>query len=318
MTLISLVVAVATMVGYLAIVWWLDRYDREPIGLLLANFLWGALGAILLSLASGLVVQQGVEKVFHGILPEKLSGAIITAPIVEEPTKGVFFFFTAINRRFDNITDGAVYGAAIGLGFGMTENFFYYLSAASMNEWAALVVIRTLFSAVMHCMSTATLGAFVGLAKFRPIGQKLALVPSGLLIAMFIHFAWNVSVSFAATAVFGLIFVLLGVILTFGLFQLSLSLENRMIRRELSEEVENGLIPAEHLEYLPFASRRKRSGWCPSHVDRRKYIQLATELAFRKDQSRRCPSKNRDSYLAEVESLRGRLSPVLHPPVPSE
>lgn len=313
MALLSLFVAVVTMVTYLAIIWWMDRYDREPIGLLLLNFLWGGLGAIVLALTYSVIFQAGINALFRNAMPVEISGAIITAPIVEETTKGIFLFFTALDRRFDNVTDGAVYGAAIGLGFGMTENFFYFLSAASVDEWIVLVIVRTLFSAVMHCMATGTFGAFVGFGKFKPPRTKVPMIVAGLLIAMFMHFFWNASVSFGPTAVIGISFIMLGGIVTVVLFQVSLSLENRMIQRELSEEVESGIIPAEHLEYLPFTSRRKRPGWCPSHVDSRRYVRLATELAFRKDQRRRCSPEDQESYLAEIDAIRKRVVVLLQP-----
>jgi len=54
--------------------------------------------------------------------------AVLVAPLVEETTKGIYLFKTAKGFEIDNITDGLVYGGAIGLGFGMTENFFYFLS----------------------------------------------------------------------------------------------------------------------------------------------------------------------------------------------
>ena len=70
-----------------------------------------------------------------------------------------------------------------------------------------IVVIRTLFSAVMHCVATASFGAFLGYAKFKRTGYKFALGTVGLLVAMFIHFAWNFSVSFESTALLGFLFL---------------------------------------------------------------------------------------------------------------
>ncbi|MEE9187638.1 MAG: PrsW family intramembrane metalloprotease [Bacteroidota bacterium] len=313
MVLLSLVVAVSTMVAYLAIIWWMDRYDREPIGLLLWNFLWGALGAIVLAVIYSVIVQAGVDALFRGVITREIAGAIITAPVVEETMKGLFLFYTALDRRFDNVTDGAVYGAAIGLGFGMTENFFYFLDAGSVDEWIVLVFVRTFFSAVMHGMATATFGAFVGFGKFQPTGTKGALVLTGLFIAITIHFIWNASLSFGSTAVFGILFIMLGLVATVMLFQISLAFESKMIQRELGEEAKNGVIPTKHLEYLPFTSRRNRVGWYPPHVDRGRYVRLATELAFRKDQSRRCASRDREWYVAEIGVIRRKLSALLYP-----
>ena len=92
----------------------------------------------------------------------------VVAPFVEEITKGAFLLFTIRSNKFDNITDGIVYGGAIGLGFGMTENFLYFiLYGNTLVNWITIVIIRTLFSAVMHCVATATFGAFLAYSKYK-------------------------------------------------------------------------------------------------------------------------------------------------------
>ena len=41
--------AIIPMSIYLALIWKFDRYDREPFKLVFTNYLWGALGAIVLA-----------------------------------------------------------------------------------------------------------------------------------------------------------------------------------------------------------------------------------------------------------------------------
>ena len=48
--LLSLVVGILPMVVYAIILWWFDRYEKEPMALLIAAFLWGAVPAIIFSL----------------------------------------------------------------------------------------------------------------------------------------------------------------------------------------------------------------------------------------------------------------------------
>jgi RsiW-degrading membrane proteinase PrsW (M82 family) len=48
---LSLLVAGLPTVFWAALVWWCDRYEREPIRLVTAAFLWGALPAVVLALA---------------------------------------------------------------------------------------------------------------------------------------------------------------------------------------------------------------------------------------------------------------------------
>ncbi|MBE0644991.1 MAG: PrsW family intramembrane metalloprotease [Bacteroidetes bacterium] len=302
----SLVFALVPMLLYLWGVWLMDRYDREPVSLLLLNFAWGALGAIFFGIVFSITLSTTLgASQFHD--------AIFIAPFTEELTKGLFLFWTVRDRRFDNITDGVVYGMAIGLGFGMTENFLYFLGASTAGEWVFLVIIRTLFTAVMHAMATGIFGAFMGLTKFGRPSLRLPLRVLGLLLAMGMHFFWNFSVSInnPAAAGLGTIFIVLSIIVIIVVVQLALLAENRLLIRELADESELGLIPATHLQYLPYTSKRKLVGWLSPVVDRKQYVQLATRLAFRKFQSRNCVETDRAEYADEVETLRTQIRDLL-------
>lgn len=302
----SLVFALLPMLLYLWGIWLMDRYDREPVSLLLLNFAWGALGAIFFGIVFSITLSTTLgSSDFHD--------AIFIAPFIEELTKGLFLFWTVRDRRFDNITDGVVYGMAIGLGFGMTENFLYFLGASTAGEWVFLVVVRTLFTAVMHAMATGIFGAFMGLTKFGRPSLRVPLRLLGLGLAMGMHFFWNFSVSInnPAAAGLGTIFIVLSVIVIVVVVQLALLAENRLLIRELREESELGLIPATHLQYLPYTNKRKLVGWLSPVVDRKRYVQMATLLAFRRFQSRSCRPEHRDDYIAEVETLRGEIRELL-------
>jgi len=302
----SLVFAIVPVLLYLWSIWLMDRYDREPIGLLLGNFLWGAIGAIFFGVLFSLLLSASLGA-------SDIIGVVLIAPVSEEIMKGVFLLWTVRDRRFDNITDGVVYGMAIGLGFGMTENFLYFLGASTPEEWVFLVIVRTIYTVIMHAMATGILGAFFGLTKFGRPAMRWPLRVLGLLLAIFIHFFWNYSVSInnPAAAGLGMVFILLGLIVIVIVVQLALLAENRLIVRELAEESELGVIPATHMQYLPYTSKRKLLGWISPSVDRKRYIQLSTRLAFRKFQSRHCRTEERVAYVEEVEQLRAQIADVL-------
>lgn len=304
----SLIFAVVPVTVYVWLVWMMDRYDREPVGLLLANFAWGAIGAIILSIAGSLAVSAAVER-------GQLFDTVVIAPVVEEAMKAVFLLWTVRQRTFDNVTDGLVYGMAIGLGFGMTENFFYFLGAETVGEWASLVVVRTLFSAIVHALATGVCGAFMGMTKFQLRRFRFPLRTLGLLLAVGIHFIWNASISLQTPASVGLgfLFVLGSAAIILVLVQVALSYENRMLLRELAEEAAIGLFPESHLRFLPYAGRRKISGWLPPHVHRGRYIQTATRLAFRKSQLPFCSDAELHSCADEINDLRRTISGMLFP-----
>lgn len=315
----SLIAAVVPMFIYLIIIWFLDRYEREPFWLLLLNFFWGATGAIFLGVIGSIIFQMPLNEIIRVFSYDNskelidLSGAVITAPLIEESTKGVFLLLMSLSKRFDGGVDGAVLGGAIGLGFGMTENFLYFLSYGTTPvAWLMLVIIRTLFSAVMHCLSTATLGAFIGYAKFKPFIYKFILIPIGFFLAVFLHFSWNLTVSFEETTLFGFLFLILYLFVTFAIFQISVYFEGKTIFKELQDEVYQGYIPTDHLNHIPFVTRRFKYGWCPLGVDQKNYVKTATTLALRKNQYKNTKGYLQQSYHRDIQSLRHQIQMMFY------
>ncbi|MHB1688612.1 MAG: PrsW family intramembrane metalloprotease [Ignavibacteriaceae bacterium] len=307
----SAIAAIIPMIIYLVIIWRFDRYDREPFGFVLQSYLWGALGAIFFAIIGSGVISSALSIIIKN--PVKLNhvDTIFVAPYVEEITKGLFLLIIFTNKKFDNITDGIVYGGAIGLGFGMTENFLYFITfGTNFSEWVTIVVIRTLFSSVMHCVATATFGAFLGYSKFKSIGYKLLLPLLGLLIAMFIHFVWNLSISFESTATLGFIFMFITVLIFIAVFSFAILEEKKIIYRELFEESLNGLIPFEHLSILN-SSKRNRNGWVDESI-RKLYIRAATTLAFRKMELKNSSGSSKEFYKEDVERYRQFISNLLY------
>ncbi len=84
---LSVIVSVLPTIAYVALVWRIDRYEKEPIRLLVTAFFWGAVPAVILA--------SGVETAFDAPLA-RLSGAFaevasssLVAPPVEEILKGL-------------------------------------------------------------------------------------------------------------------------------------------------------------------------------------------------------------------------------------
>jgi RsiW-degrading membrane proteinase PrsW (M82 family) len=306
----SVIAAVIPMLTYLFLIWRFDRYDREPALLILVNYFWGAVGAIVLTLLFGSILDLLISLLLsEGNHTELIRGSL-SAPIIEEITKGFFLLLMVQNKKFDNITDGIVYGGAIGLGFGMTENFMYFIAhSSSFQAWIFVVIIRTLFSAVMHCVATGTLGAFLGYAKFKKRIWKVIFALTGLIIAMVIHSVWNSFISFESFAWVGFAFMAVTIIIFIFVFNFSISSERKIIFSELQEETQNGLIPAEHLSILN-SSKRNKFGWIDEGI-RKVYVSSAIGLAFRKNQFKNSFGLNKNYYGAEVDNLRKIISVLL-------
>ena len=303
MVIVSAVIAIVPMLIYLFLIWQFDRYDREPISLVLLNYFWGAVGAVFLAYIGTNYLLEFLSIFINNPQTMDYAQSFFAAPLVEETTKGAFLFFTIKNLKFDNLTDGIVYGGAIGLGFGMTENFLYFITYSNtLSQWLTIVIIRTLFSAVMHGVATATLGAMLGYSKFRPGTSKVFYAFIGLCSAIFIHFAWNVTVSFESTAILGILFLIFTVAIFIVIFSISLNREKKIIFTELKKEAGLGVIPEAHLKILN-SIKRTNKGWIEENI-RKSYIKAATTLAFRKLQYKNSVGKNKIFYGNEVEHYR--------------
>lgn len=319
LALLSVVCATVPMLAFLVLVWWMDRHDREPLWLFGLTFLWGAIGSIFLALIGSTTLMVPLEWILGAESADQLS-AVIIAPLVEEPMKALILFAVMFSRHFDNASDGFVYGAAAGLGFGMTENFLYFLDVASTGDvatWMQTVVIRTLFSAVMHACATSWVGAALGFARFRGWGPKLLALPVGFGGAMGIHALWNGLLTvgdFMETQAFvtvNLAIFPLEFLVLFGVFQLALWEERATIRRELADEVEQGLLPLPHARAIASYFQRSDPKWVPRGVPHWPYIRAVTTLALRKHQCRNASTRSYRFYSDEVLRLRREVQGLL-------
>lgn len=315
LVLLSMACAVLPILAFLLVVWWMDRYEREPLWLVAMVFAWGAVGGIMLGLFVSLLLQAPLGLVLSAEQASAFSTVFI-APLAEEPAKALVLFAVYFSRQFDNTTDGFVYGAAAGLGFGMTENFMYFVGAAAEGDvagWAGTVLIRTLYSALMHAGASSMIGAALGFMKFRGPLTKLVALPTAFCMAMGMHALWNglltladlqgnAGLAAANLLLFPLEFFALVVVL-----QLCLLDESRTILRELAPEVERGLIPAAHLRVLSSYLKRGRRGWLERGVDHHAYVHAATTLAFRKHQALRWPGHLDEDVAALRDEIRGLL-----------
>jgi len=301
------------MALFLAIVWWLDRYEREPVRLVGGCFLWGAIPAAV----GVLLLEMGLAALGQFILPAATVGLLSTAliaPVLEEAGKAWPLMWFRNHRDFNNGTDGIVYGAAIGFGFGMTENLCYHVDAfatGGVEKWVWSIVLRTLYSGTFHAMTTGLLGYFVGRGKFNR-RQPAWVFPLGLSLAILIHIGWNnVLVTgeilgshqyFQTLALFyPLVFAAL-----LALMQLSLAEESAVIRLELGEEMRMGVLLPESTQILPYYWRRRKKGWIRAD-HQQEYLELSTALAFKKRELGFCSAQRRSGLLDEIETVRQRL-----------
>lgn len=260
----------------------LDRYKHEPLLILAFMALWGATGAA----AIALVGNEGVKNLLD---PDArlVFGDAIAPPLVEELAKGIALVaaigpFRWISRRFglttfEGVTTGIVYGAAVGLGFAFTEDFFYFVDRAQAGgvEAASDIFLtrRDFFgpATLHHVLFTAAFGAALGFATWiRSWPARVAVALLGLATAVGMHAVNNGLVELVLVRRYGLATTTAWVRdeavpaqvegtadVTYGVLRvvdyvyvgvfvaamvLWLRYQRRVIRSELGEEIELGIL----------------------------------------------------------------------------
>ena len=187
----------------LTILWFLDRRERENPWLFAAALFWGASIATALALPFntaffGLVAAWVAQHpaVVEVLGPEAVTllAAPISAPIVEEIAKalGVLALWWLLRAEFDNMRDGFVYGALVGLGFTWYESALYVAQGYAQHGVAPygmqLGARYALLGLGGHAMFTGIFGAFLGLGVQTRRRWLRVLAPfAGLLLAIGAH-----------------------------------------------------------------------------------------------------------------------------------
>jgi protease PrsW len=177
----------------------LDLYEREPLSLVIGALVWGAVAATALSAVAndgwGLVVARLGGPVFAAEWT-----AALTAPFVEETLKavGVLLIYLIARDEMDDMMDGFVYGAMVGLGFAIVEDVFYFVAIFGGTAGGVLAgfYVRVVSSGFYgHVLYTGLAG--MGIAYFvsrrgEATLLRRTLVAAGLfLAAVGGHFLWN-------------------------------------------------------------------------------------------------------------------------------
>lgn len=157
---------------------------REPLAPTFGVFLYGATLGIALALVLGLLLQASIGSSLVFV------SAVVVAPLVEELAKGLGIGLA--RRHVDELEDGLVYGAAVGLGFAATETLLYALdelTRSSLASAVAVVAARNISSLLLHAASSALLGFGYAVARVR--GAGLGRVVPYYLVAVVVHALYN-------------------------------------------------------------------------------------------------------------------------------
>lgn len=318
--ILSLLAGVAAAAVYGWLVWWLDRHEKEPWWLLALVFLWGAIPATMLAVVAELILDVPISVLGQGLAYE-IAGSGLVAPVVEEVVKGVAVFgvLFLIRRELDNVLDGIVYGAMAGLGFALTENFFYFVGSFAeqgWGMWVLVVLMRAVVFGLNHAFFTGITGGAVGYARLSRAPVVQVFVPLlGLGVASTFHAIHNLGATLSGVTCLGLFISLFSDWGGFLMLGFAIGLVWRQEKRWIETQLESEVgIALQREAYELASSYRKRmgaylrallrgdfDGWAST----RRLAQTATELAFKKHQLARMGDEGDTQQI--IETLRKRL-----------
>ena len=186
-TLIGAVLGLVPLLIVLPVLAWLDRVEPEPWSSRIHAVLWGGMVAAFASGVVNTVVALGAGEAW---------AAVVSAPLIEETTKGLGVYWALRRREIDGVMDGVVYAGWVALGFAVIEDILYFADAFEAAALIQVFVVRALLTPFAHPLFTAWIGLAIGLAVARRQSVAAnALWGWGLAVAS--HGAWNGSLTFA-------------------------------------------------------------------------------------------------------------------------
>ena len=141
-----------------------DKYEKEPIKLILKAFFFGMLVTVAVLAVAYVLKKIIFEDISYSSNIEKtFYNAFIYAALLEEGFKFLALILAVWkNNEFNEKFDGIVYAVSVSLGFALVENFLYILPT---KDYAA--AFSRFFTAVPgHAIDGIIMGYFVGIAKF--------------------------------------------------------------------------------------------------------------------------------------------------------
>jgi len=217
-----------------AFIYWVDKYQREPVSWILKSFWYGATAcvpAVLLEMmwpAADLDTMGG-----------DLYYSFIVTALSEEGMKFLFFLLLVrANPHFDERVDGIVYAACVGMGFAGLENIGYLLT--DVEHLAMLGAARALISVPGHFFYAVFMGYYYALAVYGWHRRRKLMMCASLLVPTLLHglfdsalLATGLSIThmIIAAVVFAVLFVMMGIYVGRHTKRL-LEADNRLIHKQ--------------------------------------------------------------------------------------
>lgn len=180
---LAVAVALAPTIALLIYVYQKDRYDREPLPLLMKLFVFGAFTVIPVYFVEKIFAGFNI---FGGIISAAYTSFVVAGFTEEYFKRMVVLRLACRNKNYDEKLDGIIYSVFSALGFATVENLMYIL--VGQNNFLYTGVTRGIFAVPAHMLFGVTMGYYLSLAKFAIDKSKQILyLKKSLYIPLILH-----------------------------------------------------------------------------------------------------------------------------------
>ncbi len=243
----------------LVVVFWIDRWEPEPLPTLVIAFLWGAGVATAVSMLVNTTVLYAAAESTLSLEGAFQISAVVSAPLIEETTKGlgVLVIFLIWRRTFNGAVDGIVYAAVVAAGFAFAENIGYFIRY--WDSITSIFIVRGVFSPFAHVTFTACTGLAIGVSsRRRSTAAWVWMTPIGLVCAIILHAIWNGVIASAGSPLVMFILVDLPVfIICMGIVAWLRWAERMTMRSRLDDYARAGWFAPAEVQMLTTGGGRK-------------------------------------------------------------
>lgn len=173
--MVILFVSLSPVIIIAGYIYYRDKYEREPFGMLLRALIAGFVITPFAVVVENLISEtSGITTPFFE--------AFVVAATVEEVLKYLAFMIVIWgNRNFNEKFDGIIYASFISLGFAAIENILYVFSSG-----IEVGILRAFTAVPAHALFGIVMGFYLGIAKFYP-EQKTTCLLRALFYPLLLH-----------------------------------------------------------------------------------------------------------------------------------
>lgn len=180
MSLYLLALAIAPGIAICFYIYFKDKYEKEPIRLLVISFILGVFSVLPTLFLSKIGTYFFSFEPTNANLFFSLISCVMGIGLVEEFSKFIFVRYYAYKKDdFNEPFDGIVYCVMVSMGFATIENILYVAASDASTGW-----LRMFTAVPMHAVFGIVMGYYLGIHK--SFGVKTASL-QGLLIASLLH-----------------------------------------------------------------------------------------------------------------------------------